>query len=74
MAARKRSGTAVAAGRKHDILENRLSLIKKRHRELILRPREEMLQGLLEDEDPFTSLEETDELQFLGELEFQADF
>lgn len=74
MAARKRSGAAVAAGRKHDVLESRLSLIKKRHRELILRPREEMLHGLLDDEDPFTSLEETDELQFLGAMELQADF
>ena len=73
MAARKRSGAA-AAGRQHDVLESRLSLIKKRHRELILRPREEMLQDLLEDEDPFTSLEEADELQFIGELELQADF
>ena len=74
MAARKRSRAAVAAGRTGEVLESRLSLIKKRHRELILRPREEMLQGLLDDEDPFNSLEETEELQFLGEVELQAEF
>lgn len=42
--------------------QNRLELIKKRHKELILKPREEMMDGLLEDDETFDSFDEQDEL------------
>jgi len=71
-----RAQTTVRADRRsrQKMLEDRLRLIKKRHKELILKPREEFLGGLFdEDDDAFHSLDECEELQMLEALELEAE-
>jgi len=73
MAPRRRTVTREAPHRRRQILEDRLHLIKQRHRELILKPREELLHGFLdEDEDPFRSMDESEDLQLLESYDLQA--
>jgi len=66
MASKRQTLTHQAPQKRRQVLEDRLRLIKQRHRELILRPREELLHGFLdEDDDPFRALDESEELQLL---------
>ena len=57
------------------MLQERLRLIKQRHRELILKPREELLSGFIdEDEDALHMADEAQELQMLESYGWEADF
>jgi hypothetical protein len=53
--------------KKEKVLDTRLELIKQRHKELILNAREEMWDGLLEDDETFDSLDEGDDLGYYGD-------
>ena len=52
--------------------ERRLELIKRRHRELILNPRQSMMSGWVEEEDD--SFDSYDEHEDLSQYEQYADF
>ena len=60
MASRKRNGVAEQVRDKERMLDLRLRLIKKRYEELIVRPRNGLLRGML-DEDGFDELDEREE-------------
>lgn len=47
--------------------KDRLELIKQRHRELILDPREDLMDGLLEDDETFDALDEHREMDYYGD-------
>ena len=63
---KRRSGTG------NDLRKQRLALIKKRHKELILNPREELMDGLLEEDDALHSLDEPEEFQIIEEYGLQS--
>lgn len=48
--------------KKDSFRKSRLDLIKKRHKELILGPREDVMDGLLEDDETFDSFDEHEDL------------
>lgn len=58
--ARKTRRGAEAPELRKNLLRQRLHLIKKRYEELIIRPRQGLLQGYLED-DGFEEIEEAEE-------------
>ena len=60
MAPRKRNGVAEQVRDKDRMLDLRLRLIKKRYEELIIKPRNGLLRGML-DEDGFDELDEPEE-------------
>ena len=72
--ARKKASTGGASNEGEGLRTQRLELIKKRHRELILNPREGLMDGLLDDEDAFHSLEDSEEYQLIEDYELQPEF
>jgi hypothetical protein len=60
MASRKNGGVAEQVREKERMLDLRLRLIKKRYEELIIKPRNGLMRGLL-DEDGFDELDEREE-------------
>jgi hypothetical protein len=49
-------------------LDERLELIKKRHRKLIVEPRQNLMEELPEEDDSFSELEEPEEVRYMDEL------
>ena len=67
---RRRNGGAAKAQDKEQMLDWRLRLIKKRHQELIVKPRNGLLKGFM-DEDGFEEFEEREnEFQILDAYGF----
>jgi hypothetical protein len=48
--------------KKDSFRKSRLDLIKKRHKELILGPREDVIDGFLEDDETFESYDEHEDM------------
>jgi len=65
--ARHKKKSKRRSGAGNDLRKQRLALIKKRHKELILNPREELMDGLLEEDDALHSLDEPEEFQIIEE-------
>jgi hypothetical protein len=62
--ARRRSTAAVVDDRRR-LLEERLKVIKQRYHDLIVRPRNQLMSGLITEEDEVEEFEERAELQVL---------
>jgi hypothetical protein len=76
MARNKQTSNGQQAASRAALLNERLKLIKKRHWELIVRPREQLLgsPGDPEEEEAFHSLDEAEDLQLLEDYSYGSDF
>jgi len=72
--AKKRTNVTALPRDSEDLRLQRLELIKKRHRELILKPRAGLMDGLLDDDDALHSLEDPEEYQLIEEYDLQPEF
>ncbi len=74
MDSKRQRSTKNRAGKKMRMLQDRLTLIKARHRKLILKPRESILNGFFdEDEDALHMLEEPEEMHIFEAYALQAE-
>ena len=67
MRPRKTNGNAAQTVRdRNKVLGERLKLIKQRYHDLILRPRSQLISGLMCDAEEYDELEEAAELDVVG--------
>ena len=72
MASRKPRNSTDSARDRARLHRQRLKLIKQRHRELILKPRDGLIASLLEDEGPFHDFDEQEELSLVESYELRG--
>ena len=66
----RKSSTTDSALDRSAMLRERLRLIKKRHQELILKPRDGLLNGYADEEEGIEEFEDAEEMQLLESFDF----
>jgi len=74
VARKKKTGPKGSSAPEAESFQDRLKLIKKRHWELIVRPRQQILDGMpTEDEEDYHPVDDAEEMQLLEEYTLEAD-